>query len=238
MTAKQDSTATLSNSTLSTLSMSSTNSDHSSSPIKSAISRETAKARQDAFTRLRGSFSRPKASHDRIVAFDLESTAVYDLPKIDAAEKDLLYLSYSDKVSMADDVEETCYRFGDSDSPHPYVEHLDQVWEKTSGVTSGQVALELKEEELRQLVHGKGRGMEKKLLADMKRHRDQVVQQVLDTQKSIRLLPIGADQRAKLLRNKYKKLNARSKVFALTMANADSLAASTILGNTVLPPSA
>jgi len=211
-----------------------------SSVIKSTISRESAKAKQDAFSRFRGtlssSFSKSRSSQNRRVIFDLDSNAIHALPPMESTEKDRLYLTYKDKVSIADDVEETCYRFGDSDTVHPYIQRLDSVWEKCALVNAE--ALELSDEELLELVNSKGRGMEKKLLADMKRHRDYVVKQVLDSQKSMKMLPVGNDQRAKLLKNRYKKLTARSKVFALALANGDQLVSTAVLGNTVAATSA
>ena len=194
--------------------------------IKSAISRETAKAKANNFARLRnlsGSFSKTRASHNRKVNFDMSTNQVYDLPPIEEAARDKLFLSYKDKVSMADDVEETCYRFHDCDTKHPYLQHLDRVWEECDAASSTAAGLALSEEDLLALVDTKGRGMEKKLIADMKRNRDAIVKQVLESQKTFKNLPVGSDQRAKLLKNKYKKLTTQSKVFAMTMAQGDNL---------------
>lgn len=208
------------------------NQQSSSSPpeeIKSAISRETAKAKANNFARLRtlsGSFSKNRASHNRKVNFDMTINQVYDLPPVEEAARDRLFLSYKDKVSMADDVEETCYRFHDCDTQHPYLRHLDRVWGECDSASSTSAALALTDEDLLALVDTKGRGMEKKLIADMKRNRDAIVKQVLESQKTFKNLPVGSDQRAKLLKNKYKKLTTQSKVFAMTMAKGDTLVSS------------
>lgn len=199
--------------------------------IKAAIIRETTKAKANTsnFSRLRNlssSFSKNRASHDRKVNFDMSNNQVHSLPPLDEETREILFLTYKDKVSTADDVEETCYRFHDHDSKHPYMQHLDSVWGQCESATSTAAGLELSDEALLSLVNTRGRGMEKKLITDMKRSRDAIVKQVLDSQKTFKNLPVGSDQRAKLLKNKYKKLTTQSKVFAMTIAKGDTLLSS------------
>ncbi|CAB9501877.1 expressed unknown protein [Seminavis robusta] len=146
-------------------------------------------------------------------------------------------MTYLDKVSSADDVEETCYNFNDTDFVHPYVQQLDQVWDQCASPKEPK-PLHLEQEDLTKLVSGKGRGLEKKLLSDMKKNRETIVKQVLDAQKSYRNLPIRADQKAKMLKNKYKKLTTQSKVFALTLAKGDAQVATKLYGNTIAATSA
>ena len=214
----------------------------SSDEVKSAINRETAKARRDAFSRLRtlsNSFSKNRASHDRKVTFHLDANEIHELPLVEDTDRSLLFLSYQDKVSIADDVEETVYRYQDNDFVHPYIKHLDDIWTKSGSASQNiHTGLDVNDEELLQLVNTKGRGMEKKLIMDMKRNRDLVIKQVLDSQKSFKNLPVGSDQRAKMLKNKYKKLTTRSKVFALTMAKGDRLVSASYSGNTIAATSA
>jgi hypothetical protein len=196
-------------------------------------SRGTSKDRQNAFSRLKtlsSSFSKTRCSHNRNVAFDFEETKIDYLP--DDVDRSHMFMSYKDKVTAADNVEETCYQFNDSDYVHPYVLHLMQVWDqcgKIDKVDSAR-ALPMDADSLHSLVQAKSRGLEKKLHPDMKKYRDTTMKQILDTQKNFKHLPATA--KAKMIRNKSKKATLQAKVFALTVAQGDAIEAEKVYGKT------
>ena len=203
------------------------------SPEDSSIKSRTAKEKRDAFHRLRtlsNSFSKQRCSHNRKVSFNFEATAVHFLP--DDVDRTPMFMSYQDKVSTADDVEETCYHFNDSDFVHPYVLHMQQIWEQCGKIDrdNSARALTTDEEVLRKLTNTKARGLEKKLNSDLKRSRESAVKQILETQKSFKHMPAAA--RAKVIKNKSKKLTLQTKVFAMTLAQGDAQVAEKIYGCT------
>jgi hypothetical protein len=103
------------------------------------------------------------------------------------------------------------------------------MWDRSIDKNKKGAVTIFTEDECEQLVHGhKGRGLEKKLAKGLKKNRDIVVKSVLDTQKTYRNLPVGSDQRAKFLRNKYKKMSYQSKVFAQALARGDETMAKKI----------
>ena len=164
---------------------------------------------------------------DKAVRFadEKDSVVIHPLPSGRLCEetRKILWLTYQDKVTITDDVEEICYHLNCPDEIHPYVQHLDVVWEKCASKQGVNV---LTDEDCEKLAHGhKGRGLEKKLSKGLKKNRDTVVKSVLDTQKTYRNLPVGSDHRAKFLRNKYKKLSCQSKVFAQALARGDEFVA-------------
>ena len=213
--------------------------------LKVSDGKEVVRARRASFLGLKtlsNSFSKQRCSHNRHVHFDLDSTRRYDSEPIDDTVRSLLWTTYSDKVSSADDVEETCYNFTDSDFVHPYVQQLDDVWNmcglNATAKESAIKPLPLVDEDLGKLTDGKGRGLEKKLMNDLRRNKEQVLRQVVDAHKSYKNLPLPAEQKAKLLRNKCKKLSAPFKIFALTMAQADAQIATKLHGKPVAATSA
>jgi hypothetical protein len=211
--------------------------------MKAADIKDAARARRASFMTLRtlsNSFSKQRCSHGRRVHFDLDVTRTYGLEAIEDDVRPLLWNTFMDKVSSADDVEEICYNFQDSDFVHPYVKQLEEVWEKCASASSKDTALKplpLPEEDLTKLVSGKGRGLEKKLISEMKKNKEQVVKEVVQTHKSYKNVPLPADQKAKMLKNKYRKLSVQSKIFALTVAQADAQVA-VLYGNKVAATSA
>jgi hypothetical protein len=214
------------------------------SSLKASEVKDAVRARRATFMTLRtlsNSFSKQRCSHARRVHFDLDVNRTYGLEAIEDDVRHLLWNTYMDKVSSADDVEETCYNFQDSYFVHPYVKQLEEVWEKCASASAKDTAIKpllLGEEDLTNLVSGRGRGLEKKLLSEMKRNKEQVVKQVVDTHKSYKNVPLPADQKAKMLKNKYRKLSVQSKIFALTVAQADAQVAVKVYGNTVAATSA
>lgn len=172
--------------------------------------------------------SRRKRKDKPHVKFDEDKVVIHPLPsgRLCDETRKVLWLTYQDKVTITDDVEELCYHFNCPDEVHPYVAHLDAMWDKSASSKGVDV---FSQDEAEQLVQGKGRGLEKKLVnTGLKKNRDNVVKVVLDTQKTYRLLPVGSDQRAKLLKNKYKKLTHQSKVFARALAWGDQVLAEKI----------
>lgn len=162
--------------------------------------------------------SRGAAEGPKSVRFDEDKVVVHPLPngRLCDGTRKILWLTYQDKVTITDDVEEICYVFNNPDEIHPYVAHLDLMWDKCASRNAT-----FTDEEVEQLVHGKGRGLEKKLAKGLKKNQGSVVKAVLDTQKTYRNIPVGANQRAKILKEKYKKLSLQSKVFAQALAQGD-----------------
>lgn len=181
------------------------------------------KERRDAFHRLRtlsNSFSKQRCSHNRKVTFNFDLTAIHRLP--DDVDRTPMFMSYQDKVVSADSVEETCYNFNDNAFVHPYVLHLQQIWEDCGKLDKENSARSVTSDAqvLQKLVNTKARGLEKKLQTDIKRNRESALRQVLDTQKTFKHLPAAA--RAKAVKNKSKKVTLQAKVFAMTLAAGDA----------------
>jgi hypothetical protein len=204
-------------------------------------SKEAAIVKRNAFSRFRSlsnSFGSQKRSL-KSVRFALTddkddhdaplNITIHELPGDrglnDETTRALLWLTYQDKVTIADDVEEICYAYYSDDYVHPYIQKLDHVWDQcvTGKANHSDVDIDTVEAQFfTDLVNTKGRGLEKKLIKEMKRNREQVVKQVVDAQRSYKNLPVGQEQRSKMLKNKYKKLSQPSKTFAQLLAQGDA----------------